>query len=102
LLNPLTQAGQFGNACRNIARGPAFTNLDLSLTRDFNLTENTRLQFRAESFNIANYANFGLPVADMNSANSGASLQRLPPACYSSGLNWCFKEHAHNGLASGG
>ena len=34
-LNIQTQAGQFGNAGRNIARGPAYTNVDLSLVRDF-------------------------------------------------------------------
>ena len=36
-LNPQTQAGQFGNAGRNIARGPAFTNVDVSLVRTFAL-----------------------------------------------------------------
>ena len=70
-LNVQTQAGQFGNAGRNIARGPAYTNVDLSLVRDFRLAGETRLQFRAEVFNVANHANFGLPVADLNSPNFG-------------------------------
>ena len=35
-----------------------------------------RLQFRAESFNVTNHVNFGLPVADLNSANFG---RILPP-----------------------
>ena len=51
-LNVQTQAGQFGNAGRNIARGPAYTNLDLALVRDFSLKRDTRLQFRAEVFNV--------------------------------------------------
>ncbi len=68
-LNPETQAGQFGNAGRDIARGPAFTDVDASLNRTFVLREQLRLQFRAESFNIANHANFGLPVADLNNPN---------------------------------
>src|SRR5262245_18971940 len=32
-LNLQTQAGQFGNAGRNIARGPSFANIDLSFVR---------------------------------------------------------------------
>ena len=70
-LNVQTEAGQFGNAGRNIARGPSYTNVDMSLVRDVRLSGETRLQFRAEVFNVANHANFGLPVADLNSVNFG-------------------------------
>jgi roadblock/LC7 domain-containing protein len=77
-LNPVTQAGQFGNSGRNVARGPALTDLDASLTRQFALTEAMRLQVRAESFNIANHANFGLPVADVNSPNFNQILSAGP------------------------
>ncbi len=78
-LNPVTQAGQFGNEGRNVARGPAFTDFDASLTRNFRLSEGMRLQFRAESFNVANHANFGLPVADLNSPNFGRILSAGSP-----------------------
>ncbi|MGH9645768.1 MAG: hypothetical protein ACRD4E_03035, partial [Bryobacteraceae bacterium] len=78
-LDPVTQAGQFGNAGRNIARGPGFTNFDTSLTRNFQLRERARLQFRAESFNVANHANLGLPVADLNSPNFGQILSAGSP-----------------------
>ena len=74
-----TQAGQFGNAGRNIARGPSYTNVDLALVRDFSLVGETRLQFRAEVFNLANHANFGLPVADLNSPSFGRILSAGPP-----------------------
>ena len=89
-LDPVTQAGQFGNAGRNIARGPAFTNLDLSLTRAFALRESVRLQFRAEVFNVANHANFGLPVADMNSSNFGRILSAAPPRLMQFGFKVVF------------
>jgi hypothetical protein len=62
-------AFQFGNEGRNVEEGPAFTDFDVSLLRNFALRERLRLQFRAESFNVANHANFGLPVADLNSPN---------------------------------
>ena len=78
-LNVQTQAGQFGNAGRNITRGPAYTNVDLALIRDFSLVRDTRLQFRAEVFNVANHANFGLPVADLNSPSFGRILSAGPP-----------------------
>jgi hypothetical protein len=78
-LNPQTQAGQFGNAGRNIARGPAYTNVDVSLVRTFPLTTTTRLQLRAEAFNIANHPNFGLPVADLNSVNFGRIFSASSP-----------------------
>jgi hypothetical protein len=38
-LNPVTQAGQFGNEGRDVERGPAFTDFDASLVRPFALTE---------------------------------------------------------------
>ena len=78
-LNPQTQAGQFGNAGRNIARGPGYTNVDVSLVRDFSFSGDTRLQFRAESSTSLNHANFGLPVADLNSANFGRIFSAGPP-----------------------
>jgi hypothetical protein len=89
-LNPVTQAGQFGNAGRNIARGPAFTNFDTSLTRNFALTESMRVQFRAESFNVANHPNFGLPVADMNSPNFGQILTASSPRLMQFALKLMF------------
>jgi hypothetical protein len=89
-LNPVTQAGQFGNAGRDIARGPAFTNVDASLTRTFSLRETTRLEFRAESFNIANHANFGLPVADLNSPNFGQILTANAPRLMQFALKLMF------------
>ncbi|MBS0276808.1 MAG: TonB-dependent receptor [Proteobacteria bacterium] len=89
-LDPQTQAGQFGGAGRNIARGPAFTNLDLSLTRTFALAERVRLQFRAESFNVANHANFGLPIADMNSPNFGRILSAGSPRLLQFGMKVIF------------
>lgn len=78
-LNPQTEAGRFGNAGRNIARGPAFANVDASLTRFFRWRETSGIEVRAESFNIFNHANFSLPVADLNSPNFGQILSAGSP-----------------------
>jgi hypothetical protein len=78
-LDPVTQAGQFGNAGRNVARGPGYTNVDLSLVRTISFSGTTRLQLRAESFNVLNHPNFGLPVGDLNSPNFGRILSAASP-----------------------
>jgi hypothetical protein len=46
--------GTIGNVQRNSLFGPHFRHVDLSLFKDFHLTERAALQFRAESFNISN------------------------------------------------
>ena len=89
-LNLQTEAGQFGNAGRNIARGPSYTNVDMSLVRDFQLPREARLQFRAEVFNVANHPNFGLPVADLNSANFGRIFSAAAPRLLQFGLKLIF------------
>ena len=89
-LDVQTQAGQFGNAGRNIARGPSYTNVDVSLVRDIPLRGQARLQLRAEIFNVANHANFGLPVADLNSPNFGRILSAGPPRLMQFGARLIF------------
>jgi len=51
----------FGNAGRNILRGPGFTSFDLSLFRSFQLTERLKLSLEAQAFNLFNTVNFDLP-----------------------------------------
>ncbi len=89
-LSVQTQAGQFGNAGRNIARGPSYANVDLALVRDFAMASDTRLQFRAEVFNLLNRANFGLPVADLNSPNFGRIFSAGPPRLMQFALKLMF------------
>jgi hypothetical protein len=78
-LNPLTQAGQFGNEGRNAIRGPGYANLDVSLVRTVPLSTTIRLELRLEAFNVTNITNLGLPVADLNSATFGRILSAGPP-----------------------
>ena len=60
-------------------RGPGLADVDLSLLKDFNLGESKRLQFRIESFNVANHANFYLPDDDLASPTFGRILQAGSP-----------------------
>lgn len=52
----------YGNAGRNLLIGPAFQNVDLSLTKSFRMRRDVRMQVRAEAFNVLNRANYQVPV----------------------------------------
>ena len=62
---PVTTA-RFGNIGRNTLRGPGVINNDLSLFRDFSITERFKLTFKAEVFNLTNTPHFGAPDANVN------------------------------------
>lgn len=46
----------------NVLYGPGRTNVDASLFKDFTFTEQSKLQFRAEFFNVINHPQFGEPT----------------------------------------
>jgi hypothetical protein len=89
-LNPVTQAGQFGNEGRNVVRGPGIESVDLSLFKNFQVTESQRVQFRAECFNSLNHPNFGLPENDLESPAFGQILQAGPPRLLQLALKYIF------------
>ena len=67
-LNPaafaVPAAGTLGNAPRNIGYGPNQSVVNLSLFKTFTFAERYNLQFRAESFNLANHPVFDNPQAN--------------------------------------
>ncbi|MEZ5347468.1 MAG: TonB-dependent receptor [Pyrinomonadaceae bacterium] len=70
-------AGVFGNAGRNLLRGPGFAQVDFSIFKNTKITETTAVQLRMEIFNLFNKANFadpsgGLVQGDNNSLNPAA------------------------------
>lgn len=69
----------FGNAGRDILRGPGLTNVDLSIMRDFSFHERYRIQFRFESFNLMNHPNFGLPNSAIGNAAVGTISTVINP-----------------------
>ncbi len=64
--------GQFGNAGRNILRGPHSSVFDFSLMRDFAVWERTRLEAKWEVFNLANTPIFGQPNNNLSSGAVGS------------------------------
>ncbi|MDE1161901.1 MAG: TonB-dependent receptor [Acidobacteriaceae bacterium] len=69
--------GQFGNVSRNFLVGPAFTRIDMSAQRFFQLKkirDTARLTFRADAFNVFNTVNLAQPkstVAPLNNVQAG-------------------------------
>ena len=63
--------GVYGNSGRGLISGPAYSNTDMSLIKDFALIERLKLQLRAEGFNVFNQVNFDLPNSYVNSDSFG-------------------------------
>jgi hypothetical protein len=45
--------------------------LDVSVSRNFTITERVKLQFRVEAFNLTNTVAFGLPNANVSGGSPG-------------------------------
>ena len=78
-LDPVADAGKFGNEGRNSVDGPAYGSLDASLDKSFAFKEKTKIQFRAEAFNVINHVNLIPPVFDMNSPAFGQITEAQAP-----------------------
>ena len=51
----------FGNAGRNVLRGPGLATWDISLVRAFAVSDRLRLRVEAQAFNLLNRENLNLP-----------------------------------------
>jgi hypothetical protein len=61
----------FGNAPRNVLRGPRFRSTDLALVKNVPLGDPFRFQVRVEIFNVFNTVNYGNPGASFGAASFG-------------------------------
>ena len=63
-----------GSLGRNALRGPGSWNYDMAVMRSFAIRESrTRVQFRAEFYNVFNHANLLPPVSDFSAADFGVA-----------------------------
>ena len=69
-------SGTFGNAGRNILRGPGLANVDTAVQRRFVISGQTAIELRWEVFNLFNSDEFGLPETNIANA-AAAQLVRL-------------------------
>jgi hypothetical protein len=68
----LPPAGTFGNLAKNAVIGPGLADVDFAMKKQFDITERTNLQFRAEFFNLLNRPNFGNMITPIFSGSTGA------------------------------
>lgn len=80
--NPTNAQGAFtfpfggGTGNRNVVRGPGYWNVDFAILKSFTMpwSENHRLEFRAEGFNLFNHVNFAPPSASILSPGNFGAL----------------------------
>jgi len=70
-------AGTFGDAPRNVARGPGAWQMDFGASKRIQLGENGWLEFRSEFFNIFNHPQYGLPQAIFGVPGFGSITQTV-------------------------
>ena len=58
--------GTFGNCPVGVARAPGYSNVDLVLSKMFEMGSERRLEFRVEAFNAFNHPSFGPPNRDFS------------------------------------
>jgi hypothetical protein len=67
----------YGNVGRNVLRGPAQSNLDMSLSRKFPFKESRSVEFRTDLFNAINHADKSNPVSDISTATLDLNTGRV-------------------------
>jgi hypothetical protein len=70
----------YGNSGRNILRGDNLVQTDLTLMREFPISEARRLEFRAEFFNTFNHTVFANPGTSINLSSGGQVSSTLNSA----------------------
>ena len=88
---PTDQTQPFGNAPRNVARGPSFNQLDLGLHKSFGLNGDAqRIEARIEAFNLFNHTNFQTPNGNRSAASFGTITSAFPARQLQLGVKFYF------------
>jgi len=81
--------GQFGTSHINYV-GPSQIDINMALTRKFQVTEGQTVEFRAEAFNLPNHLNANDPTTALNSPNFGKTLTAKDPRIIQVALKYVF------------
>ena len=80
----------FGTATRNSVLGPGFFGIDMALTKTWQLSGQSALEFRWEVFNVLNRANFDLPNRIFGTPNFGRIFSAKNPREMQFGVRLSF------------
>jgi hypothetical protein len=83
-------AFRYGNSGRNILDGPGAIAINLSLSKNFQIRERGKLQFRWEAFNVTNHTNFQLPADTLDKSNAGTIIKANASRVMQVGLRYQF------------
>lgn len=75
---PGTVPAHYGNTKRNEFRGPSYFNMNLSVMRDFKMTERFTLEVRADAFGLTNTPHFGNPNAGCQGSSGALCVLGTP------------------------
>src|SRR5439155_10004291 len=89
ICSPITLSCGYGNAAE--LRGPGLINLDVGLTRRFQVREGQSVEFRVEAFNAPNHVNPMNPSANLNSQTVGKSVAAADPRIMQLALKDVFR-----------
>lgn len=97
----VNDVGTFGDVPRGYLHGPSLHSWDMALGKNFRFTDDIRVQFRAEFYNVFNQVNLDIPGTSQNDdrtsvsgANYNKSTRTIPgvgdPRIISFGLKFVF------------
>jgi hypothetical protein len=82
--------GTVGATGRNFLTGPSLVNVDFSLFKEFKVYESSKLQFRAELFNVFNHPNFYNPDNTVGDGSEGQLTSARDPRIAQFALKFLF------------
>jgi hypothetical protein len=68
-----------GNSGRDILRGPGSSNIDMSIFKNFNITEKSKLEIRFQAYNATNTPHFANPNADLSQGGTFGIITATQP-----------------------
>ena len=89
--SPTTNTGVLnvvGTAARGVVEGPSTKRVDFVMSKNFNFTEDMRLQLRAESFNVFNWTSFTTVATNRSLGNFGTVTGTRDPRTFQFGVKF--------------